>query len=102
MNDAEKWAAYDLAKNRLSLVISHYSELVFNEQQKTAPDLAQIEKWEAEQIATLRQRARLSVTDQVKIQALNRDLEPVIKEILSQGKNTNGAVQPLRANSSRA
>lgn len=82
MSEPEKWAAYDLAKGRLSLVISRYSALVFKEQKKAAPDFAQIEKWEAEQVAYLDQKAALRVEDQVTIERLNRELEPLIREIL--------------------
>ncbi len=83
MNDAEKWAAYDVAKNRLHLLIGHFSELVFNEEQKAAPDLEQIEKWEAEQDAIIDQEAALTVEDQEAIEQINSQLGPVVQALMS-------------------
>ena len=82
MTEAEKWAAYDLAKHRLSLVISHYSALVFKAEQQEAPDVAKIKRLETEQDAFMDQKAVLSVEDQITIDRLNRELEPLIKNIL--------------------
>ncbi len=42
MTDAEKWAAYDITKHGLSILVSHYAELVYLEQKKAAPDMGQM------------------------------------------------------------
>ncbi|SDA85271.1 hypothetical protein SAMN03159475_0101 [Pseudomonas sp. NFPP33] len=85
MTDAEKWAAYDIAKNRLSILVGHYSELVFKEQQKAAPDLAQIEQWENEQEAIIDQEAALSVEDQATIEKINSTYGPAVQAIMQKG-----------------
>lgn len=82
MTENEKWAAYDLAKFRLSLVVSHYSKLVGDEERKLTPDQRKIQKWEAEQDAFLDQKATLSFEDQASIAKLNLELEPLVQEIL--------------------
>lgn len=82
MIDAEKWAAYDIAKNRLSILVGHYSELVFKEQQKAVPDLAQIEQWENEQDAIIDQEAALSIEDQATIEKINSTYGPAVQAII--------------------
>lgn len=85
MTDSEKWAAYDIAKNRLSVLVGHYSELVFMEQQKETPDLAQIEQWEDEQDAIIDQEAALSVEDQAAIEKINSAYGPIVQAIIQKG-----------------
>lgn len=85
MTDAEKWAAYDIAKNRLSILVSHFSELIYKEEQKDAPDLAQICKWEAEQDAIIDQQAALSVEDQITIEQINNSYGPVVQALMKKG-----------------
>lgn len=85
MNDAEKWAAYDIAKNRLNILVGHFSELVYKEQQKDAPDLAQIDKWETEQEAIIDQEAALTVEDQAAIELINNTYGPAVQAIMKKG-----------------
>lgn len=85
MNDAEKWAAYDIAKNRLNILVGHYSELVYKEQQKAAPDLVQIEEWEIEQEAIIDQEAALAVEDQATIEQINKKYGPLVQAIVKKG-----------------
>jgi hypothetical protein len=85
MNDAEKWAAYDIAKNRLNILVGHFSELVYKEQQKDAPDLAQIDKWETEQEAIIDQEAALTVEDQAAIEQINNTYGPAVQAIMKKG-----------------
>lgn len=90
MTENEKWAAYDLAKLGLSLIISHFSELVCDEHRRSTPDLRKIQKWEAEQNAFLDKRDALSFEDQASIERLNQELEPLVKKILNPAIRRSG------------
>jgi hypothetical protein len=59
----EQWAAYDLAKIRLSMRLGEYSALIYQEEQKPVPDVLQVEAWQAEQDALTDQYQALAVSD---------------------------------------
>ena len=47
--EAQKWADYDDAKHCLSLLISHYSALIYQTEQEQNPDAEKIAELEAAQ-----------------------------------------------------
>jgi len=51
MTEAEKWREYNLAGQALSIIISDYSERMYLEEKKDAPNHKQVEQWLDEQIA---------------------------------------------------
>lgn len=48
MSDRDKWREFDLAESSLLILISYYSEIIDEEQNKKTPDLEKIGAWEAE------------------------------------------------------
>ncbi|MDG3756579.1 hypothetical protein L5B08_19140, partial [Pseudomonas aeruginosa] len=63
MDSKENWKAYDLAEWTLDLMIGHYSELIFNEQNRELPDLEKIQTWRNEQDKLDEERDSLRVDE---------------------------------------
>lgn len=82
MSDADEWAKYDVAKNCLSIIIGHFSELVHNELQKDSPDLAKIERWEQEQESFIDQEATLTAEDHAAVAKVNEYYAPTARAIM--------------------
>lgn len=82
MSEAELWKEYDLAKQRLSVVIGDLSELMFQERRKPAPDYQKIVQWEKEQEALIDKEENLTVTDSDGIQAVNQAYAQIARAIM--------------------
>ena len=82
MNNANKWEQYDVARNRLRIMVGHYSELIRNEESKAVPDIEQIEKWEDEQHELSEKESLLSVDDTSGIAEINETYGPLTQAIM--------------------
>ena len=51
MSDRDKWKEFDLAESSLIILISYYSEIIYEEQHKNTPDSEKIGAWKAERRA---------------------------------------------------
>ena len=60
MVNPDKWAAYDVARNRLLTKISEYDHLIDLEQSAAVPNVAKIAALESEQSALINQSDMLS------------------------------------------
>ena len=60
MENTDKWAAYDVARNRLLTKISEYDHLIDLEQAAAEPNAAKIAALESEQSALIDQSDMLS------------------------------------------
>jgi len=67
MTEAEKWAAYDCAKQALSIIASHLSACIYAEEEREAPDQKQIDEWIKERHAMILLARSLTVDDMATI-----------------------------------
>jgi len=82
MTEAEKWRAYNLAKQALGIIISDYSERIGLEREKETPDQEQIKKWRDERLALERLRESLFVEDMTTIEQVNKTYGSVAINII--------------------
>lgn len=86
MTEAQKWAAYDVARNRLGLLISHYEALISEEERKPAPSSSKISKLAAEQDQIIELNdtliLKLTVENQDEIARINATYGPIVQEIM--------------------
>ncbi|NMY49322.1 hypothetical protein [Pseudomonas sp. WS 5027] len=89
MSDAGKWAAYDVAKNRLSLLISHYEAQVSEVERQAVPDESKLAELCAAQNAVIDVRdnltLRLGVEDQEEIERINTTYGPIVAAFMAKG-----------------
>ena len=67
MTEAEKWAAYDCAKQALSFIASHLSARIYAEKKREAADQKQIAEWIKERRAMILLARSLTVDDMATI-----------------------------------
>lgn len=89
MSDAGKWAAYDIAKNRLSLLISHYEAQISEVERQAVPDESKLAELCAAQNAVIDVRdnltLRLGVEDQEEIERINTTYGPIVAAFMAKG-----------------
>jgi septal ring factor EnvC (AmiA/AmiB activator) len=87
MSEAQKWAAYNVAENRLSLLISHYESRISEEEKQSAPDESKLAMLCAAQDSVIDVRdnltLRLSVDDQEEIERINTTYGPVVAAVMA-------------------
>lgn len=82
MSVNNKWADYDVAKNRLRIMIGHYSELIRDEELTPSPDIDKIEQWEDIQHELSEKETLLSVDDTDAISQINETYGPLTQAIM--------------------
>jgi len=82
MTEAEKWGEYDIARNKLDIIISDYSERIWLERKKETSDQEQIEKWLDEKSMLSRLRESLSVEDMTAIEHVNKTYGSMARDIM--------------------
>jgi len=82
MTEAEKWRAYNLAKQALGIIISDYSERMWLERKKVPRNQEQIEKWLDEKSTLSRLRESLSVEDMTAIEKVNKTYGSIARDIM--------------------
>lgn len=89
MSDAGKWAAYDIAKNRLSLLISHYEAQISEVERQAVPDESKLAELCAAQSAVIDVRdnltLRLGVEGQEEIERINTTYGPIVAAFMAKG-----------------
>ncbi len=78
----DKWAQYDVARNRLRIMVGHYSELIRDEENKSTPDMDKIEQWEDLQHELSEQESLLSADDISTITKINETYGPLTQAIM--------------------
>jgi hypothetical protein len=78
----EKWAQYDVARNRLRIMVGHYSELIRDEENKPTPDMNKIEQWEDLQHELSEKESLLSADDVSDIALINETYGPLTQAIM--------------------
>lgn len=90
MNESKMWERFDIAKNCISLLIGHYSALIFEEEQKPVADAARVAFLEAEQdkIIDVQDSILLtvSVKDQAAIEQIITTYQPILRAELDAAK----------------
>ncbi|PHX42860.1 hypothetical protein [Pseudomonas sp. AK106] len=76
MTERNKWERYDLARAALSIMVSHYAELIGDEGKKAAPDATKIHAWEDLQFELSRRQSRLLVDDEGEVEQINSTYGP--------------------------
>jgi len=82
MTEAEKWRAYNLARQALEIIISNYSKRMGLERKKVPRDQEQIEKWLDEKSTLSRLRESLSVEDMTAIEQVNKTYGSIARDIM--------------------
>jgi|GEM_PF-2745669 len=82
MTEAEKWRAYDLAKQALGIIISDYSERIGIEMDKKPSEQVKIDQLFDEQFEFDRLRGSLSVEDMTAIEQVNKTYGPIAINII--------------------
>jgi len=89
MTEAQKWAAYDAAQNRLSLLIGHYEAQISEEEKQPVPDESKLAALCAAQDSVIDVRdnlaLRLGVEDQEEIERINTIYGPVVAAFMANG-----------------
>lgn len=89
MTTNQEWAAYDTAKNRLSLLISHYEAQISEEERQAVPDESKLAELCAAQNAVIDVRdnltLRLGVEDQEEIERINTTYGPLVAAFMAKG-----------------
>jgi len=93
MTEAEKWRAYNLAKQALGIIISDYSERIGLEMDKEPSDQVKIDQLSDERFKLIRLRRSLSVEDMTAIEQVNKTYGPVAINIIKMMDNMNKANQ---------
>jgi len=78
----DKWAEYDVARNRLRIMVGHYAELIRDEEKKSSPDTNKIEQWEDLQHELSEKESLLSADDVADISLINETYGPLTQTIM--------------------
>lgn len=84
MSDREKLDAYEVAEGILLLLVSYYSKIVYDEEQKAIPNTEQITQWENEKRAIMALKRALNVEDQINIANIEATYGPVVRALMSE------------------
>ena len=86
MSERDQWREYDLAASDLLLLISYYSEIIFEEQGKGLPDMKKIVEWKNERRVLERSRRELDIQDQAAIAHIRAKYGPLAHATLQKQK----------------
>lgn len=71
MTERKRLERYDLARAALSIMVSHYAELIGDEGKKSTPDASKIQGWEKVQFELSRRQSRLLANDEDEVERIN-------------------------------
>jgi len=95
MTGFEQWNQYNIAEHGLAILVGDYSERMYLEGKKDAPDPEQIKKWLDERMALSRLRRSLSIKDMAAIERVHETWVPMARDIIQQKKRQGGSRDPL-------
>lgn len=81
MSEAEKWAAYDCAKQALSIIASHLSARIYAEKKREAADQKQVAEWIKERRAMILLARSLTVDDMAAIGRVRENYDQKAREL---------------------